>query len=315
MTLSDSANAFLRSCEMDKNLSSLTLRAYRSDMNQLETFSRQHAITSVASIDAVGIQRFVGFLKEDKNCLDSSIRRKIAVVRAFLKYAESTGLISQNPMTKMRLSFRCQRKLPRVLSRDQIQAVLRAAQKATRFSSRLGRFALLRNQALLELLFFSGARISEVLRLDTLDLDLASGFTNIKGKGRRERVIYIGCDPVVASLQRYLRVRARVATDSPALFLNARLSRLSVYSAENIVRKCAEAAGIASRITPHMFRHTMATMLLENGADIRSIQDILGHASISTTEIYTHVSGMRKRQVMSEFHPRRHLDLRSRRSS
>jgi site-specific recombinase XerD len=315
MTVSESAKAFLRSCEIDKNLSSLTVRAYKTDLSQLELFATQHGVNEVTAIDVALVQCFIAHLKEHQLCIDSSIRRKIAVIRAFLKFLEANGSIPQNPMAKMRLSFRCQRKLPRVLSRDQVEAILKAAKRPEHSGDLHARLASLRNYALLELLFFSGARISELLRLDIDDLDLDEGFTKIKGKGRRERVIYIGCEPVVAALRRYLKLRLTVEKRDRALFVNSRLSRLSVYSAEAVVRKCAEAANISARITPHMFRHTMATMLLENGADLRSIQEILGHASISTTEIYTHVSGNRKRQVMREFHPRQQFDFRRKRSA
>lgn len=154
-------------------------------------------------------------------------------------------------------------------------------------------------------LFYSGARIGELLELDIGDIDLNAGFAKIKGEGRRERIVYLGCDPVTNALKRYMHIRSDIPSQTEALFLNNRNNRLSIYSAESIVRKLADNAGLFIRVTPHMFRHTMATMLLENGADLRSIQEILGHASISTTEIYTHVSMTRKRQVMSEFHPRR----------
>ena len=315
MTLSESASAFLRSCGIDKNLSNLTIRAYKTDLSQLEAFAAQCGVKEVTAIDVLLIQGFVAHLKEHQVCLDSSIRRKIAVIRAFLKFLEAGGSISQNPMVKMRLSFRCQQRLPSVLTRNQIEAVLRAAKTPEYSADRRSQLSPLRNYALLELLFFTGARISELLRLDIDDLDLDAGFTKINGKGRRERIIYIGCEPVLAALRRYLTIRVAVETCDRALFLNSRLTRLSVYSAEVIVRKSAEAASISMRITPHMFRHTMATMLLENGADLRSIQDILGHASIRTTEIYTHVSGDRKRQVMREFHPRQQLHFRKGRSA
>jgi integrase/recombinase XerD len=304
MLISQSIQTFLRCCEFDKNLSGLTIRSYRIDLSQFEEFAKSHGATDVLNIDGMVIQLFIGHLRDELQRLDSSIRRKLAVLRAFLKSLEASGHITHSPMSKIRLSFRCQRRLPRVLSRDQVESILKFV-KATRGSLNLRQqLAHRRDHALLELLFFSGARISELLRLDIDDIDLEKGFTNIKGKGRRERVIYIGCEPVTAALKNYLKIRSLVQTTDRALFLNSRLSRLSVYSAEAIVRRCASAANISQRVTPHMFRHTMATMLLENGADLRSIQEILGHASVSTTEIYTHVSADRKRQVMREFHPR-----------
>lgn len=309
MLISQSIQMFLRCCEFDKNLSGLTIRSYRIDLAQFEEFAKSHGATDVLNIDGMVIQAFVGHLRDELQRLDSSIRRKLAVLRAFLKSLEASGHIAQNPMSKIRLSFRCQKRLPRVLSRDQMESILKVVKVPPRSFNLRQQLVRRRDHALLELLFFSGARISELLRLDIDDIDLEKGFTNIQGKGRRERVIYIGCEPVTAALRNYLKIRSVLQTTDRALFLSSRLSRLSVYSAEAIVRRCASAAKIPQKVTPHMFRHTMATMLLENGADLRSIQEILGHASVSTTEIYTHVSADRKRQVMRAFHPRRRFKL------
>ncbi len=221
-------------------------------------------------------------------------------------------MLQQNPLARLRLSFRHEKKLPTVLTHEQIEALLALAKKESGSTANGASFAAVRDHALLELLFYSGARIGELLKLETNDLDLNAGVAKIKGKGRRERFIYLGCDPVIKALKRYLRLRALVPATTEAFFLNARHRPLSIYSAESIVRKCAQRARLQIRVTPHVFRHTMATMLLENGADLRSIQEILGHSSISTTEIYTHVSTERKRQVMREFHPRLTFDFRKR---
>jgi site-specific recombinase XerD len=143
------------------------------------------------------------------------------------------------------------------------------------------------------MLFFSGTRIGELTKLNINDIDLQTGFTRIRGKGRRKRVLWIGCEAVTDALRRYLAERDRHEAGCDALFLNRRGARLSICSAESAVKKITGAANIPWRVTPHVFRHTMATMMLENGADIQSLQEILGHATVSTTEIYTHVSTRR----------------------
>ena len=313
VTISEAARQFLRSCEIDKNLTQLTLRAYKSDLDQFSAFAAAKGVQQLDHLTGTLIQDFIAALKQIHHYCDSSIRRKIAVLKACIKHLEQADLILQNPLARLRLSFRQEKRLPRVLSRSQIETLLALAnQGSSRSNLKSASFGSIRDHALLELLFYSGARIGELLKLETSDVDLNAGIAKIKGKGRRERFVCLGCDPVTNVLKRYLRARAGVPAATEALFLNNRYHRLSIYSAESIVRKFANRAGLSIRVTPHMFRHTMATMLLENGADLRSIQEILGHASISTTEIYTHVSMQKKKQVMSDFHPRQHLDLRRR---
>jgi len=305
MELSDAIDAFLCSCRFSKNLSNLTISAYRCDLEQFRRFAGQRGAQTAAAVSGELIQGFVAHLKGEQRCLDSSIRRKVAVLKSFVKHLEINGHLAINPFSKIRMTFRHDRRLPKVLSREQIKAMLETAKiDCNAHNSRSRDFVVRRNYALLELLFYSGARIGEILRLDSRDLDQNFEFVTLKGKGRKERIVHIGCKPVVDAIKSYLAARRRLDTGVSALFLNARGNRLTAYSAESIVRTCAKAACIAVRVTPHMFRHTMATMMLENGADLRSIQEILGHASISTTEIYTHVSAAQKRQVMRAFHPR-----------
>jgi integrase/recombinase XerD len=304
MDLSEAVRLFLRSCSLEKNLSVHTLRAYGTDLRQFTEFATTRGVTTPPLVSCDFVQEHIENLKVAKRHRDSSIRRKIAVMRTFIKFLERRGLIEQNPLARITFSFRQERRLPTILSRHEINSILTRARDLST-NRGVSNCTLIRNYAFLELLFYSGARVGEILKLDLPDCDLKSGVAKIKGKGRRERIIYIGCDPVITALRSYLHLRRSVGPNECALFLNRNGRRLSVYSAERIVKKYAESVGVHSRVTPHVFRHTMATMMLENGADLRSIQEILGHASISTTEIYTHVSAERQRQVMAEFHPRR----------
>jgi integrase/recombinase XerD len=315
MLISDSIGAFLRACDVDKNLSPLTVNAYSVDLRQFQKFAQLKAVHEANAIDATVIQDFIAQFKCGvKVYADASIRRKIAVVRAFLWYLDRRGLILNNPFLKIRLSFRLVRHLPTVLSLEQVRDLLCAVRRPGSKSECIVKTKGLRNLALIELLFYTGARIGELLKLDLNDVNLIRGFAKIKGKGRRERIIYIGCDPVLDAVRAYINERMKITCVTDALFLNNRGNRLSTSSAEAIIRNCAKAAAVSARVTPHTFRHTMATMLLENGADLRSIQEILGHASITTTEIYTHVSTARKQHVMSEFHPRRMMGTPQRKS-
>jgi site-specific recombinase XerD len=162
----------------------------------------------------------------------------------------------------------------------------------------------LRDNALLELLFYTGARVGEITKLDLQDCNLANGYVKFDGKGRRDRIVHLSCSPVTNALDLYLRVRAQVVGEELALFLNIRGKRLSVYGVEKRVSVYGLKANLNRRITPHVFRHTMATMMLENGADLRAVQEILGHASVRTTQIYTHISCEHRRQAMMQHHPR-----------
>lgn len=309
MQLSEAVRLFLRSCNLEKNLSAHTLRAYAIDLQQLIQFATSENVASPTLFSSDFFQRYIEDLKFTRQHRDSSIRRKIGVLRSFIRFLGTRDLVKQNPLAGLRLNFRQEKRLPSVLSRQEVGSILISAKRLSNsaIDSSWDAISRARNYAFLELLFYTGARVGEILKLDISDCDLERGLAWIKGKGRRERIVYIGFGPVIAALKRYLRLRRLADPNESAVFLNRYGSRLSTNSAERIVRRCADSAGIRSRVTPHIFRHTMATMMLENGADLRSIQEILGHASIATTEIYTHVSADRKRQVMSEFHPRRFL--------
>jgi site-specific recombinase XerD len=315
MLISDSIGAFLRACDVDKNLSPLTVNAYSVDLKQFHKFAQLKAIHEADSIDATVIQDFIAQFKCGVAVYaDASIRRKIAVIRAFLWYLDRRGLIQNNPFSKIRFSFRLVKRLPTVLNLEQVEAILSVVTSPCSKNKNIVKIKGIRNLALIELLFYTGARIGELLKLDLSDVNLERGCAKINGKGRRERIIYIGCDPVLDAVRAHMNERTKINCTTNALFLNNRGNRLSTSSAEAIIRNCAKAAAVTSRVTPHTFRHTMATMLLENGADLRAIQEILGHASISTTEIYTHVSTARKQHVMSEFHPRRTMGTPQRKS-
>lgn len=304
MTLSNAIAIYLKACKIERNLSHLTLRAYALDLAQFLAFARTGF--SGRNFDSpVLIQGFLEYLTNTQKHKASSLKRKVAVLRSFMKFLCCRSLIGSNPFDNLTVRLRSERRLPKVLNLTQVMDILRSARTAgNEARSTKQVFIASRDYALLEILFYSGARIGEVLMTNILDYDATRRMAIIRGKGKRERLIDLDCEPVVLALSAYLLSRAAIAHSEPALFVSRTGKRLTAHSAERIVRKYALAANISCRVTPHFFRHTMATLMLENGADLRSIQEILGHASISTTEIYTHVSTARKRQVMSAFHPR-----------
>lgn len=310
MTLDAAIRAFLRSCTIEKNLSPLTVGAYKADLSQLRKIAAKPVIRDVEAVTPEFIRSYIERLKCDGHYADASIRRKIAVLRAFIAYLERLGAVSQNPLAHIRFAFHQSKRLPSVLSRPDVREMLAIAKKNSATSEGAQRVIALRDYALLEMLFYSGARIGELIKVGVNDIDLRTGFLKVRGKGRRERVLWIGCDVVISAVRRYLIVRKPISQNVESLILNRRGTKLGISSAEAAIKRIAQAAHVPGRVTPHVFRHTMATMMLENGADLRSIQEILGHAALSTTEIYTHISTRRKQDVMREFHPRHHNDSR-----
>jgi integrase/recombinase XerD len=304
---------FLNACEMEKNLASRTLTAYASDLKQFSAFLTAKDVSDPSLVSSQLLHSFVAQLKTDKLLCDSSIRRKIAVVRRFFKFLEQRDILSGNPFRKATFSFRQRATIPHVLNREEVNAIFRAVndrpglfdlQGSTRDEGLQKKFISIRDNAIVELLFYTGARVGEITKLDLTDCDLQKPCVTIDGKGRRDRVVPLDCPAVLGALNLYLSARPRVGCSEAALFLSVRGTRLSVFAVERRISIYGMKAHLERRITPHVFRHTMATMMLENGADLRAVQEILGHASVRTTQIYTHVSSEHRRRAMIEHHPR-----------
>ena len=275
-----------------------TTRAYRSDCLALLTWSTRHTgITDPALLQPAHV---LAWLRSLSGLAVSSRVRKLAATRSWFRWLITHGRISADPtvhMTKPRRPHR----LPRVLSIDEVTALIEG-QRGTGFEA-------CRARALLELLYSTGCRISEAAGLRLSALNLERGDAIVCGKGRRERVVYLGSE-CRAAVARWLVVREGLLResrwrDSGALFVNARDGGpLSVRSMGRIVKAAAKAAGLRIRVHPHMLRHSFATHLLDRGADCRYVQELLGHRSLSTTQIYTHVSIVRLKDIYSVAHPR-----------
>lgn len=313
MTLGECVRIFLKSCECEQNLSRHTLKAYSSDLQQFCRLANDMQLNDPAAISESFVHEFSQELKNRNLLADSSIRRKIAVLRRLFRFLEKRGVLSTSPFRNLDLSFKTPSTIPSILNLTEVRAILNAARDSDtagevgadeRNPKQVERFLNLRDRALLELLFYTGARVGEIVRLDMADCDFESGSICVNGKGARQRLIPLGCAPVLQVLQLYLKFRKRIGDSDPALFTNSRGRRISVYAVERRVARYCQKAGMTKRVTPHLFRHTMATMLLENGADLRVVQEILGHASIRTTQIYIHVSTAHRRRAMNNYHPR-----------
>jgi integrase/recombinase XerC len=290
-------DTYLKGLELSRQASPHTLRAYRSDLTAVLDFCAERGVTDPCAIDTLLLREFLASLEGPAK---ATLARKQASMRSFFAWMRTTGHIESNPMTPVRTP-RKGRPLPRTLDEDGIQALLAAPTGDAPTA--------IRDRALLEVLYSTGMRVSECEGLDLDDLDEDSGAVHVVGKGRKERLCFLG-RPARTALQRWLAARstlltARRRTGETALFVNARHgSRLTSRSLARLVKHHATAAGLPPDTSPHTLRHSFATHLLDHGADLRVVQEMLGHSSLSTTQIYTHVSITRLREVYRAAHPR-----------
>jgi integrase/recombinase XerC len=271
---------------VEKNASPHTLRSYRSDLLEFT----QSLDGSVESADSRTIRAFLVSLHA-RGLDPVSVARKLAAVRSFYRFLVRRGVVERNPARETRGPRRAQ-KLVSFLPIDEATAVVDARA--------LGGAARDRDVAILELLYATGLRVSELTGLDVEAVDRAERTVRVLGKGRKERIVPYGTSAARA-LERYLAPRA--VTRGP-LFVNARGGRLTDRSVRNVVRRAARSAGVVRRVTPHTLRHTFATHLLDAGADLRAIQELLGHSRLSTTQRYTHVGTDQLMRVYDAAHPR-----------
>jgi integrase/recombinase XerD len=300
-TLSSSIASFLHNCRFERKLSLHTCRAYRFDLKGFERFIQRTAEN--VSIAEINRAHFSDYLKILDNHKPTTIRRKLATLKSLFSYLERESLLSQNPVKSFRLKVRVGRRLPKSVSLDAIRTLLTYIRSQIREDiSNARETELIRDLAVFEMLFASGMRVGELSNLRTGAIDLKSERVLIYGKGSRERVVPLCSKPVRLAVARYLQ-RAHRTTGDAFLFLNRRGKRLTEQSIRTSLRRYAAEAGLG-KVTPHMIRHTLASLLLARGADLRNIQILLGHSSITTTTIYTHVDDTRQRDVLSAFHPR-----------
>jgi len=289
----------------ERGLAANTLSAYRRDLRRYVAFLRGHDVAVLDAVTEADVGAYLAWLRagdeEHRPLVASSAARALVAVRGFHRFLQREGLMTHDPAADVSPPTP-NRRLPKSLSVRQVQRLLDAAG--------VGDGPLpLRDRALLEVLYGTGARISEAVGLDVDDLDLEGRSALLRGKGGRERVVPVG-SYAVAAVDAYL-VRARSTLveagsggSPPALFLNARGGRLSRQSAWTLLQTAAQRAGIDRDVSPHTMRHSFATHLLEGGADVRVVQELLGHASVATTQIYTLVTVDTLREVYATAHPR-----------
>ncbi|MCM1162118.1 MAG: tyrosine-type recombinase/integrase [Roseburia sp.] len=298
-TLENLMNEYLNYCSIHKNLDWKTRKAYGIDLRQFLSLIPVNTLP-------VGKEILMDYLSSiHKMYQPRTIKRKIASVKAFFHYLEYEEMIEFNPFNKIELSFRQPKRLPKTIPSNIIEAFLAAIYKEkNRSMTPYQKKTVMRDIAVMELLFATGIRISELCSLRQGDLDLENKTVLIFGKGAKERMLQIGNEEVIAALSQYKDCFSEELSETEWLFVNRLRNRLSEQSVRYMINRYVAAAGIDMHITPHMFRHSFATLLLEADVDIRYIQKMLGHSSITTTEIYTSVSMSKQREILEGRHPR-----------
>jgi integrase/recombinase XerD len=289
---------YLAYLELERGLSRNTLEAYRSDLQQYGAFLDRAGLDPLA-VTTAELRAFVSEVQRanGSGAAPATVQRKVACLRSFYRYLRREQILGHDPAAELR-GPRLGARLPKVLSRDEVRALLRQPQGSSPVA--------LRDRALLETMYACGLRASEAIALERSQLDLDAGIVRTRGKGSKERIVPIG-SVALRSLRQYLdkgRPRLVGLRDEPRLFVNVRGEGLSRQGLYKIIQRHARGAGLERKMSPHTLRHTFATHLLAGGCDLRSLQEMLGHADIGTTQIYTHLSPDRLREVYFEAHPR-----------
>ena len=293
---------FLEHLEKERQVSPHTVKAYRRDLETFVEFCGRHyqGDWSWERIDRQGLRAFLGELQR-KGLTKRSAARALSALRSFYRYLQVHHGMDANPARSTRIP-KLDRRLPTWMEKAQTEALFASAES----SAQSGDFGALRDFAMLELFYSSGLRLAELAGLDQGDLDLLSDQVKVRGKGRKERIVPVGAR-AVSVLRRYLDRRGQMGGSKPAdrraVFINQRGGRLTSRSIQRAMHRLFDSVG-GERLRVHSLRHTFATHMLDAGADLRAVQELLGHASLSTTQIYTHTSVERLKKVYQQAHPR-----------
>ena len=283
-------NKYLTYLEIEKNASGHTISNYHLDLKQFRAFLSDK---DVRKIDRLDIRKYLGFLK-GRNLKKRTLARKLSTLRSFFKFLLRDGYIKSNPVAGV-TSPKLEKRLPIFLDVNKVTKLVESPDKI----SLLG----LRDRAILETLYSTGMRVSELVGLNIGRVDFIGGMVKVYGKGKKERLIPIG-DRALRAIRDYLGKEPSEKKENRAIFLNKSRRRLTDRGIQNLINKYILRASLKEKISPHTLRHSFATHLLDRGADLRSIQELLGHASLSTTQIYTHVTTEHLKSVYNKAHPR-----------
>ncbi len=302
----EAINEFLFHCQYEKNLSSKTIAAYQIDLKQFESYLS--TVGFIDSIDNISKNIIKSYLQHLAKLKPKTVKRKIASLKALFKHHEFEHDTFINPFRKINIQIKEPFLLPTVMNANEIKMILTQLYKELINNKHPDNYtykAQTRDIAIIELLFASGMRVSELCDLKCKDIDFAQGIIKIFGKGSKERIIQICSKDVLKILENYYCL----FQPDNYFFINRLGNQISTQSVRLLVKKCAKSVKLPKHITPHTFRHTFATLLLEEDVDIKYIQNLLGHSSIITTQIYTHVNSNKIMQILSTKHPRKKIDL------
>ena len=281
---------FLNYISIEKNYSTHTASNYRRDLSDFAAFLESSGNPDIKNIDYFLLRKFLSMLSE-RNLNKRTLSRKISTLKSFFNFIVREGIITNNPASLL-IYPRLDKPLPKFLTEKEVETILELP--------RGDEMVILRDKAILEFLYSTGARISEVVALKRDEPDLISGIVKVKGKGRKERLLPLG-EPAILSIKKYLDSRK---DSNPALFINKRTGALTDRGVRDIIYRYIKKAALSLKVSPHTFRHSFATHLLNRGADLRSVQELLGHSSISTTQVYTHLTIDSLKEVYLKAHPR-----------
>lgn len=304
ITNQDQLPLYLHYCLNQKELDFKTVKAYRIDLTQFFQYLSEHGM----EMDKDGIHQYLFHIHGRYK--QRTVKRKIASLKAFIGYLEYEEIIDDNPFRKINTRFKEEVILPRTIPRDVVELLLRKMyeEKEREMSGHERKF-LTRDIAVVEFLFATGLRVSELSALKRADIDLHEGIFLIKGKGSKERYMQIENPEVKKAIDEYYSCFRSEIEQQEFFFLNKWGQRMSEQAVRLMLRKHVKRAGIQARLTPHMFRHAFATLLLEEDVDIRYIQKMLGHSSIVTTQIYTYVATEKQKEILRLKHPRNKMQI------
>lgn len=301
MRIQDKLVPYLEYCEYRKELDKNTIKAYRIDLSQYFAF------ICCDEPDKEKIEEYITELH--KKYKQKTVKRKIASLKAFYNYLEEEEIISRNPFRKIKVKFKETLTLPRIIPREEIEMLLNYMYNCLKENDLTGYKYKLRDIAVVEVLFATGARVYEISNIREDSVNLNSGQIRIMGKGGKERYVQISNSSVLAILKKYYMENENEIKKSGCFFINNRGNRYTEQSIRAMLKKYAKQAGIERNITPHMFRHSFATYLIEEGVDVSCVQQILGHSSIKTTQIYIHIAAKKQAEILREMHPRNSMSI------
>lgn len=278
---------YIRYLEIEKNVSAHTMLNYRRDLEEFKKFLGE---TKIENVDYLTVRKFLGALRE-KNLKSRSIARKLSCLRSFFRFLNREGFLSSDPASAIS-SPKLERHLPVFLTEDEVTQLIESPETSEPSG--------LRDRAILETFYSTGIRVSELASLNLEHIDFFSGVVRVMGKGKKERMVPIG-DRALRAIRNYIEQRKQ---QSPAVFLNKNGARLTDRGIRLLLDKYIQRTALRENISPHSLRHSFATHLLNRGADLRSVQELLGHANLSTTQIYTHLTTEKLKSIYDKAHPR-----------